>query len=247
MRTGAFARLPAQEQGAILREHGTIGRAYGLLSQNLQGGSIPGLSYMGNQGNNYNYNSLTFAENEERLALGRAIGEFNRGVIEILPRSVTKPDEADRQHLLEVALTSGRPVFFLGFDADAHAYVEAAAHAGAQLYNLLRAIPFNPRFTLKKTTFFNNLDVWDVVMAKPLEERRRGRLGRSRGPGARPDHRPGVREAAPRRRPADRLRRPSTGGGVRAGPAAPGPVHSPARPAPTLSRDIPHRARHPVL
>jgi len=28
-RTGAFAKLPPQEQGAILREHGTIGRAYG--------------------------------------------------------------------------------------------------------------------------------------------------------------------------------------------------------------------------
>jgi N-acyl-D-amino-acid deacylase len=111
------------------------------------------------------------AENDERLALGRTMGEFNRGVIEILPRSVTRPDEADRQHLLEVALTSGRPVFFLGFDADARAYVEAAAQQGAQLYNLLRAIPFNPRFTLKKTTFFKNLDVWDVVMDLPVPER----------------------------------------------------------------------------
>jgi hypothetical protein len=44
----------------------TIGRAYGLLSQNLQGGSVPGLTYMGSQGNNYAYNSVTFAENEER-------------------------------------------------------------------------------------------------------------------------------------------------------------------------------------
>ena len=44
----------------------TIGRAYGLLSQNGQGGSVPGQSYMGNQGNSYAYNSLTFAENEER-------------------------------------------------------------------------------------------------------------------------------------------------------------------------------------
>ena len=44
----------------------TIGRAYGLLSQNLQGGSEPGLTYMGSQGNNYMYNSITFAENEER-------------------------------------------------------------------------------------------------------------------------------------------------------------------------------------
>ncbi len=32
-RTGAFARLEPREQGAILREHGTIGRAYG--DQNL--------------------------------------------------------------------------------------------------------------------------------------------------------------------------------------------------------------------
>jgi hypothetical protein len=43
-----------------------IGRAYGLLSQNLQGGSVPGLTYMGSMGNNYAYNSLTFPENEER-------------------------------------------------------------------------------------------------------------------------------------------------------------------------------------
>ena len=42
----------------------TIGRAYGLLSQNLQGGSVPGETYMGSQGNFLNY-SRTFAENEE--------------------------------------------------------------------------------------------------------------------------------------------------------------------------------------
>ena len=35
----------------------------------------------------------------------------------------------------------------------------------------LRAIPFNPRFTLKKTTFFKNLDGWDVVMDLPVPER----------------------------------------------------------------------------
>jgi hypothetical protein len=52
--------------GPYNHANATIGRAYGLLSQNLQGGSVPGLSYMGNQGNSYAYNSLTFAENEER-------------------------------------------------------------------------------------------------------------------------------------------------------------------------------------
>ena len=52
--------------GPYNHANATIGRAWGLLSQNLQGGSVPGLSYMGNQGNNYAYNSVTFAENEER-------------------------------------------------------------------------------------------------------------------------------------------------------------------------------------
>jgi hypothetical protein len=52
--------------GPYAHANATIGRAYGLLSQNGQGGSVPGLSYMGNQGNGYAYNSLTFAENEER-------------------------------------------------------------------------------------------------------------------------------------------------------------------------------------
>ena len=52
--------------GPYNHANATIGRAYGLLSQNLQGGSTPGTSYMGSQGNNYAYNSLTFAENEEK-------------------------------------------------------------------------------------------------------------------------------------------------------------------------------------
>ena len=52
--------------GPYSHANATIGRAWGLLSQNLQGGSVPGLSYMGNQGNSYAYNSVTFAENEER-------------------------------------------------------------------------------------------------------------------------------------------------------------------------------------
>jgi hypothetical protein len=41
----------------------TIGRAYGLLSQNLQGGSVPQESYMGSQGNFLSYNAI-IVENE---------------------------------------------------------------------------------------------------------------------------------------------------------------------------------------
>ena len=47
----------------------------------------------------------------------------------------------------------------------------AAVQEGAQLYTLLRAIPFNRRFTLKKTTFFKNLHVWDTILDLPLPER----------------------------------------------------------------------------
>lgn len=52
--------------GPYNHANATIGRAYGLLSQNLQGGSVPGETFMGSLGNNYTYNNLTFAENEER-------------------------------------------------------------------------------------------------------------------------------------------------------------------------------------
>lgn len=52
--------------GPYNHANATIGRAWGLLSQNLQGGSVLGHTYLGSQGNNYAYNSITFAENEER-------------------------------------------------------------------------------------------------------------------------------------------------------------------------------------
>src|ERR1700723_3684917 len=52
--------------GPYNHANATIGRAYGLLSQNLQGGSVAGDTFMGSLGNAYTYNSITFAENEER-------------------------------------------------------------------------------------------------------------------------------------------------------------------------------------
>jgi len=51
--------------GPYNHANATIGRAYGLLSQNLQGGSVPGETFVGSLGNNFTYNNVTFAENEE--------------------------------------------------------------------------------------------------------------------------------------------------------------------------------------
>ena len=51
--------------GPYNHANSTIGRAYNLLSQNLQGGSVPDESYMGTLGNALAY-SACFAENEEK-------------------------------------------------------------------------------------------------------------------------------------------------------------------------------------
>ena len=51
--------------GPYNHANATIGRAYGLLSQNLQGGSVPGETFVGTLGNNFAYNNFTLAENEE--------------------------------------------------------------------------------------------------------------------------------------------------------------------------------------
>jgi hypothetical protein len=51
--------------GPFNHANATIGRAYNLLSQNLQGGSVPGDTYMGSLGNWLNY-SACFPEAEER-------------------------------------------------------------------------------------------------------------------------------------------------------------------------------------
>jgi hypothetical protein len=59
MNCGIGAMGPYNHSNAV------IGRAFGIMSQNLQGGSVPGVTYNGSQGNNFSYNCITFAENEE--------------------------------------------------------------------------------------------------------------------------------------------------------------------------------------
>jgi hypothetical protein len=52
--------------GPFNRANATIGRAYGLLSMNGQGGSVPGETFAGSLGSAYTFSNITFAENEER-------------------------------------------------------------------------------------------------------------------------------------------------------------------------------------
>ena len=52
--------------GPFNHANAAIGRAWSLLSRNLGGGAVPGVTYLGTQGNPLNYNAICFAENEER-------------------------------------------------------------------------------------------------------------------------------------------------------------------------------------
>jgi hypothetical protein len=52
--------------GPFNQANAAIGRAYALLSRNLGGGAVPGITYLGTQGNPLNYNNICFAENQER-------------------------------------------------------------------------------------------------------------------------------------------------------------------------------------
>lgn len=104
----------------------TIGRCYGIMSQNLQGGSVPGLSYMGTTGNNYAYNSVTFAENEERSPWApfhvqhgfkptdSTVSVFERCRATVFLHGLReKYWEQHLQHLLRGLSPSGKPVFLL--------------------------------------------------------------------------------------------------------------------------------------
>jgi len=56
--------------GPFNHANATIGRAWTLMSKNLDGGGKIGETYMGSQGNNLNYNNICFAEKEEALPEG---------------------------------------------------------------------------------------------------------------------------------------------------------------------------------
>jgi len=64
--------------GPFNQANAVIGRAWTLISKNL-GGAILGESYLGDLGNNTNYNNLCCAENEEALPAGWAPFHVQKG------------------------------------------------------------------------------------------------------------------------------------------------------------------------
>jgi hypothetical protein len=79
MNYGCGAMSPFNHANAV------IGRAGSLLAINIGGGGVPNVSYWGTQGNNLNYNHVTFAEAEEELPQGWKPFHVQKGF---------KPDES---------------------------------------------------------------------------------------------------------------------------------------------------------
>lgn len=73
MNSGCGAMSPFNQANAV------IGRAATFIAMNLGGGGVPNLTYWGSQGNNLNYNHVTFAENEEASPAGWNPFHIQRG------------------------------------------------------------------------------------------------------------------------------------------------------------------------
>jgi len=164
------------EMGRVLREAMDAGAA-GLSSTHAP---------THNDGDNHPAPSR-FADHDELLALADEVGRANRGTITYLPRSaVGGLDAPDMDLLIELGRTSGLPVIIQGLggrnkvDAPgAHwgaalEFLARARAAGAAVYSLLLARPFDRPFDLVAgTTLYEGVPEWDRVVSPMVADRER--------------------------------------------------------------------------
>ena len=128
-----------------------------------------------------------FADHDELLALADQLGRVSRGSITYLPESaVGGLDRADMELLITLGRRSRRPVIIQGLGArnkvdapsaswdSALRFLQEVRAAGASVYSLLIARPFDRPFTLKAgTTLYEGVPAWDRVVAPGVRERER--------------------------------------------------------------------------
>jgi N-acyl-D-amino-acid deacylase len=122
------------------------------------------------------------ATNDEIIELACALGEINKGVIQISRGSlgVSVPTVETVKLFEEISSKSGRPVIWQSI---AHRWdrpnewrelldlAEQSLSKGIQSYPLCNARLFNNRFTMKNAQVFDDLPTWKQIMFLPLEER----------------------------------------------------------------------------
>lgn len=122
------------------------------------------------------------ATDEEIFELACALGEINRGVVQISRGSlgVSVPARETVQLFEKIADQSGRPVIWQSI---AHRWdkpnewrqlldlAEESLARGVQSYPLCNARLFNNRLTMKNAQVFDDLPTWKTILFLPLEAR----------------------------------------------------------------------------
>jgi N-acyl-D-amino-acid deacylase len=122
------------------------------------------------------------ATNDEIIELACALGEINKGVVQISRGSlgVSVPTVETVKLFEEISSKSGRPVIWQSI---AHRWdkpnewrellnlAEESLAKGIQSYPLCNARLFNNRLTLKNAQVFDDLPTWKTLLFLPFEER----------------------------------------------------------------------------
>jgi len=121
------------------------------------------------------------ATSEEILALASVLAEFERGAIEIIPRSFAEGyDEADRQLLLDLYRVSGRPIELnilvpnpqhpMGWQRTLD-FAHEAFEQGVRLHPMFTTNKLELHLKLADTFIFDEMPAWREVLTRPPAER----------------------------------------------------------------------------
>ncbi len=124
------------------------------------------------------------ASAEEILELASVLAEFDRGAIEIIPRSFCQGyDEKDRQLLLDLYRVSGRPIELnilvpnehhpMGWQATLDFCQEAFEREGARLHPMFTTNHLELHLKLSDTFVFDEMRTWRATLTLPEAERAR--------------------------------------------------------------------------
>jgi N-acyl-D-aspartate/D-glutamate deacylase len=129
------------------------------------------------------------ADHREIVELTSVLGELNAGTIQLNPASVMQGiDDREREWLVEVSLTSGRPVLSVGFSprtgdpekhVKAYRFLEDASRRGARIISQVRNHPsdrpFNfaggPTLETLPAQALDQTPTWRALLAAPEPER----------------------------------------------------------------------------
>lgn len=120
---------------------------------------------------------------DEILALASVLAEFDRGAIEIIPRSFSSGyDEADRKLLLDLYRVSGKPIELnillptpdqpMAWQTTL-AFANEAAEQGARLHPMFTTNALGLHLRLCDTFVFDEMPAWRAALTQPEPERMR--------------------------------------------------------------------------